>query len=90
MIEDIPVSKSASAFAKEHRLREIDLALYGGEEYELVVTVPPRSFSRAWRAARGHLMRIGVVTNRFREVRMRSEGRIEPVEKKGWEHFKTQ
>ena len=90
LIEDIPVSKSATAFAKEHRIRDIDLALYGGEEYELVVTVPPKNFSRACRAARDHLMRIGVVTNRFRGVGMGSEGRIKQVEKKGWEHFKTQ
>ena len=90
LIEEIPVSKSASTFAKEHHLRDIDLALYGGEEYELVVTVPPRHFSRAHRAAKGNLMRIGVVSNRFRGVRMKSDGAIKPVKKKGWEHFKRQ
>ena len=90
LIENIPVSKGASAFASKHHLRDVDLALYGGEEYELVVTVPPRNFSRAHRAARGSLTRIGVVTGKFRGVRMKSEGAIRPVKKKGWEHFRSQ
>ena len=90
LIEDVPVSNGASAFARKHHLRDVDLALYGGEEYELVVTVPPRNFSRAHRAARGSLTRIGVVTGKFRGVRMKSEGTIRPVKKKGWEHFRSQ
>jgi len=89
MIDEIPVSKCASAFAREHRIRDVDLALYGGEEYELVVTVPPRDFPRAQRAAKANLIRIGVVSNRFHGVRMKSDGLIKPVKKKGWEHFKT-
>jgi thiamine-monophosphate kinase len=89
LIDDIPVAKAAREFAKQHRLRSRDLALYGGEEYELVLTIPPAKFSRAYRAARGNLLRIGFVTDMFRGVRMKVDGEILPVKKKGWEHFRS-
>jgi thiamine-monophosphate kinase len=89
LIDDIPISKSAREFAKRHNLRANDLALYGGEEYELVMTIPPGKFSRAYRAAKGNLTRIGFVTDRFRGVRMKFDEGIAPVKKKGWEHFRS-
>lgn len=89
LIDDIPISKAARDFARQHRLRSRDLALYGGEEYELVLTIPPENFSRAYRAAKGNLARIGLVTDRFRGVRMKVNGGIVPVKKKGWEHFRS-
>jgi len=89
LIDDIPVSKVAREFALKHGLQANDLALYGGEEYELVVTVSPRNFSRAYRAAKGSLKRIGYVTNEFRGVRMRVDGKVAEVKKKGWEHFRS-
>jgi thiamine-monophosphate kinase len=89
LIDDLPISKAAQDFAKRHRLRSRDLALYGGEEYELVVTIPAEKFSRACRAARGNLVRIGFVTNKFRGVRMKVNSDIVPVKRKGWEHFRS-
>jgi len=89
LIDDIPVSRSARDFAKRHHLQANDLALYGGEEYELVVTIPPEKFSRAYRAAKGNLTTIGFVTDRFRGVRMKVDGGIVRVKKRGWEHFRT-
>ena len=89
IIDEIPTSKAARDFAQQHHLRSRDLALYGGEEYELVLTIPPENFSRAYRAAKGNLTRIGRVTGRFRGVRMKADGGIVPVKKKGWEHFRS-
>ena len=89
LIDDVPVSKAAREFAVKHGLRANDLALYGGEEYELVVTVSPRNFSRAYRAAKGNLKRIGYVTNEFRGVRIRVDGSTVDVKRKGWEHFRS-
>ena len=89
LIDDIPISKAARDFAKRHRLRSRDLAFYGGEEYELVLTIPPEKFSQAYRAAKGKLTRIGLVTDKFRGVRMKVNGDLVPVEKKGWEHFRS-
>jgi len=89
LIDNIPISKPACEFAARHDLRARDLALYGGEEYELVVTISPRNFSKANRAVRGKLKRIGYVTDEFSGVRMRLGGRIVKVKKKGWEHFRS-
>jgi thiamine-monophosphate kinase len=89
LIYDVPVSASALNFAKQHHLRPRDLALYGGEEYELVMTIPAEKFPRAYRAAKGNLKGIGFVTDRFRGVRMKVNGDIMPIKKKGWEHFRS-
>ena len=89
LVDDVPISAAAISFAKQHHLRPRDLALYGGEEYELVMTIPAEKFSRAYRAAKGNLTRIGFVTDRFRGVRMKVDGGIVPVKKKGWEHFRS-
>lgn len=88
LVEDIPVSRAAFDFAERKGLDAVDLALYGGEEYELVVTVNPRKFQKAVRTSKGELKQIGYVTGRFRGVRL-VRGRAEKrVRKKGWEHFK--
>ena len=89
LIDNVPVSKAACDFAREHGLRPRDLAFYGGEEYELVLTISPGKFSRAYRAARGNLTKVGVVTDRFRGVRMKTNGSIVAVKRKGWEHFRS-
>lgn len=88
LLENVPVSRAASTFAKRRCLVAADLALYGGEEYELVVTLPPRMFQRAFRAAKGRLKRIGHVTGRFDGVRIVHGSREVRVRKAGWEHFK--
>ena len=88
LLDDIPISKAARAFALKHSLRANDLALYGGEEYELVVTISPGNFSRACRAAKGNLRKIGCITDKFSGVRMRVNGSVVTVKNKGWEHFR--
>lgn len=88
MIEKIPVSKASRKFAEESGCNAYDLALYGGEEYHLVVTMQPSKFDLAQRVARGRLRRIGFVTRRFKGVRMLRDGRQIRIERKGWEHFK--
>ncbi|HKM51595.1 MAG TPA: thiamine-phosphate kinase [Candidatus Bathyarchaeia archaeon] len=89
VVENVPVSNAAIDFARRYRVRALDLALYGGEEYELIVTVNPRKFQKAFRAANGRLKQIGYVTRGFRGVRIKRGRSMIPVKKKGWEHFKN-
>jgi len=89
VVEDVPVSNAATDFARQYRLRALDLALYGGEEYELIITVNPRKFQKAFRAANGRLKQIGYVTRGFRGVRIKHGRSMILVKKKGWEHFKN-
>jgi thiamine-monophosphate kinase len=87
-IYDVPVSRAAAEFADRFGYDGNDLALYGGEEYHLVVTVKRGKFMAARRAARGNLKLIGVTTSKSRGVRLKQIGRERGIERRGWEHFK--
>ncbi|RLG55454.1 MAG: thiamine-phosphate kinase [Thermoproteota archaeon] len=90
-IEHIPIAPEAASFAEDNSLSPLDLALYGGEEYELVVTIPPESWSAAAKAveeAGGRLIRVGVAT-REKHVVAVVDGREVEVEPRGYEHFLT-
>ena len=48
-MDKVPVADEVKRFAEFNSLDASELALYGGEEYELVVTVKPER----WAAAEG-------------------------------------
>jgi len=84
-LHTIPVAADVQSFAKEHRVSAIELALYGGEEYELVVTVTPKRFPDLKKRV-SSLKRIGTV-EKGSEVVAHLEGNRIQVKEKGWEHF---
>jgi thiamine-monophosphate kinase len=89
-IDTVPITPEAEKFAKTHGLSPIDLCFYGGEEYELVVTVKPELWEKARQAVEkvdGKLIKIGRVTEE-KDIRLNLNGKIIPVEARGWEHFK--
>ncbi len=85
-IHTIPIAAEVESFAKEHRLSALELALYGGEEYELVMTVKPQRFHDLNRRV-PTLRRIGIVEKEPLGVVAHLEGRLITVEARGWEHF---
>jgi thiamine-monophosphate kinase len=85
-LHTIPVDAEVQRFAKEHRLSATRLALYGGEEYELIVTVMPKRFSDLKKRVPS-LTRIGVAEKGHGEVFANVEGNRIQVEELGWEHF---
>lgn len=86
-VEHLPISKAAKQFAGRYGYDASDLALYGGEEYHLIVTVKRALLRSAQRAAGGRLKPIGVVTQRSEGVRL-AKGRVDTkIEMKGWQHF---
>ncbi len=89
-VTKLPIAPEAIEFAEIQGLNPEELALYGGEEYELVLTVMPEGWRGAEKAvteAGGRLIPIGrVVTER--EVTLRKGGVVEKIELRGWEHFK--
>lgn len=87
-LDSIPISKAARDFAVHYRYNAEDLALYGGEEYHLVVTVKPKKYKMAQRTARGRLKPIGVITDKSTGVRLERAGKEIKIAMKGWEHFK--
>src|SRR6266566_6410899 len=85
-LDTIPIAADVRRFAKEHRLSALELALYGGEEYELVVTIKPERLHDLKKHVPS-LTRIGVVENEsFGVVVQLDEKRIE-IKERGWEHF---
>ena len=90
-ISSVPVADEVLRFAEFNGLNALELALYGGEEYELVVTVKPKQWTTAEtavEAAGGRLMPIGKVT-RDKQVLLNVDGETCTVEARGWEHFKS-
>jgi thiamine-monophosphate kinase len=88
-LTSIPVSKAAIDFARIHGISAEDLALRGGEEYELAVTVPPERWGDAMEvaaAAGGSLIRIGTAVEGS-GVRLTSGG-VRELPEDGWEHFR--
>jgi len=82
----IPVAAEVESFAKEHRLSALELALYGGEEYELVVTIRPERFNELKKRV-PLLRKIGTAEKkRFGVLAQIGRKRIR-VEARGWQHF---
>ena len=91
MIDNLPVAPEVLNFARHNGIDPVELALYGGEEYELVLTVKQRSWKKASQAVKevgGSLIKIGRVTERP-DMILQWEGKTIPIEPRGWEHFKS-
>jgi thiamine-monophosphate kinase len=91
VITSVPVADEVLRFAEFNGLDALELALYGGEEYELVVTVKPKRWADAETAVEavgGRLLPIGKVTRR-KQVLLNVDGETRAVEARGWEHFKS-
>ncbi len=89
-VSSLPISKPALEFARLHNLNPDELALFGGEEYELVVTIPAERWGTAVAAAErvgGRLIRIGVATSGM-GVRLASGGVTRAIPERGYEHLR--
>jgi len=90
-LDHLPVAPEVESFAKLHGFDSLELALYGGEEYELVVTVKPKLWQKATKAVDnvgGSLTKIGVVTTE-KQLLLKTSEKTVSIEPRGWEHFKT-
>jgi len=89
-IDKLPIAKEAEEFAKINNLNPIELSLYGGEEYELVITVKPKLWKKAKEAVEKvgtQLIKIGKATKE-KNLILKTEKKTLQIEPKGWEHFK--
>ena len=87
-MDSVPISKAAQDYAAIAGEDPIDLALYGGEEFELVVCVKKNAVKRALSAAKS-LSIIGRVTRDTGTVTLLQHGKRVPVEPRGWEHLSS-
>jgi thiamine-monophosphate kinase len=71
-------------------INPLELALHGGEDYQLLFSVPPRKASLIPRQFHGlPLHRIGEITRRKALVIMRSDGRQGRLLPAGYDHFRN-
>jgi thiamine-monophosphate kinase len=91
-LDKVPVAPEVKRFAELNGFEASDFALYGGEEYELVLTVKSESWVTALvavEAVGGQLLQIGKATKDKRII-LRVNGEEHPIDARGWEHFKSQ
>jgi thiamine-monophosphate kinase len=90
IIDRLKVSSICERFAQNHGLSVYDLALYGGEEFELVVTIPDEKWKEAnaeIRKTGSQLLPIGIATKE-KSVILKTEAEEKVIEARGYEHFK--
>jgi thiamine-monophosphate kinase len=91
LIDALPVAPEAYEFAKMHNLDPLELGFYGGEEYELIVTIN----SKYWKKVKetivqqgSDLFKIGRATAE-KEILFKKGDEVVKVEARGYEHFQT-
>jgi thiamine-monophosphate kinase len=92
VLDSVPIAVEVQDFAKQNGLDAAGLALYGGEEYELVLTVKPQKLAAAKAAVEtvgGCLIPIGKATAE-KQVILNVDGEKRIIEPRGYEHFRTQ
>jgi len=87
-LEEVPIAQSAIDYARKADLDPLDLALYGGEEYELVLSLKKNAYRKALRVAPS-LRIVGRVTREKGMVTLARGGKRTLVKPVGWEHFKS-
>jgi len=89
VIDRLPLADKVKRFAEMNGLDPLELALYGGEEYELVLTIKPGLFGKAKEAVEevgGELLPIGETTAE-RRILLNADGKKRVIEPRGYEHF---
>ena len=91
-VDKVPVAPEVKRFAELNSLDASDLVLYGGEEYELVLTVKPEGWAKAVAAVEavgGQLLPIGKAIHE-KQIILKINGNEHLIAARGWEHFKSQ
>ncbi len=89
VVNDLPANREIREFAKRNRYSFNELVLYGGEEYEIVATIPKRHLTKVKNLARKTKCKLFVIgtVEKGTGVFMLEKGRKIKIEKRGWEHL---
>lgn len=86
-VTKIPSDPMVEAFAKENSLRLFDLIFNGGEEYEIVATVPQKMLDSVRKIAAGTKTKITVIGHVEPGNGVFLMDSKSPIEDRGWSHF---
>jgi thiamine-monophosphate kinase len=90
-LDKIPISPACRAYARAIGVSPIQLALTGGEDYELLFTTLPRDCKKVERQARTRGYRItpiGTIRPQRFGIQMMTDGRTQPLPVTSYEHFR--
>ncbi|MCR3923331.1 MAG: thiamine-phosphate kinase [Firmicutes bacterium] len=89
--QDVPIHAATTAIAPMHNLSPLTLALNGGEDYELLFTIPPECFAPLAQAYQERFLTpLSVVGKMSTEIGIKmvtKEGKWEKLEFTGYQHF---
>ncbi len=91
VITNLPIENDIVRFAKENKISLYDIVFCGGEEYEIVATVPPKNLQKVRSFAKRlkiQLYEIGHVTSGTKVVQVK-ENADRIVKRCGWTHLKS-
>jgi thiamine-monophosphate kinase len=84
----LPIDNRVIELCGRRALDPLQLALHGGEDFELLFTVKPKDAGRLPRRVDGvEIKRIGEVTNTTEGVKISEGPRIWDLKPGGWKHF---
>lgn len=90
IIEDLPVTPQVEFFCRDKKLSTLKMVMQGGEEFLLVLTIPPEKFDDAAKVAKKkkvNLDGIGFVTKGDQVMWESKEGYL-PIPFAGYDNFK--
>lgn len=89
VIEKLPTTYEVRKFAKKNRLGIDKLVFQGGEEYEIVATIPKRNLKKVLVLAKYSKCKLYVIghVERGKGVYIKYNKKLEKLEKRGWEHL---
>lgn len=84
----LPIDERVTELCGRRALDPLQLALHGGEDFELLFTVNPGDVSRLPRRVDGvAIKRIGEITTAIEGVKISESSRIWELKPGGWKHF---
>lgn len=91
VVDELPTTNEVKEFAKHSSYNFNELVLHGGEEYEIVATIPKRHLGKVIRSAKKSGCRLFVIgmVERGKGVFFVKNGKKAKIERRGWEHLST-
>jgi thiamine-monophosphate kinase len=90
-LADVPTADGLEELSRIEPVDPLDLALYGGEDYELLAALPGQAADAARQRLAERfgtlLTEVGEVTDRAELVSVDVDGSEAPLQPKGWDHF---
>jgi len=88
-IPQVPVPPAATKLLRSKRFNALDAALHGGDDYELLFTVPPRHAHKLRNAPSARDLRvIGEITRARHVTLVDAAGHAWPLPARGWDSFR--